>query len=314
MIVILAGDDNHGINKKIAEFSDKLDPKWKSCNYHRFCRDNLESAISCALTPAFGSPKKLVVVEDCNFKQLDESTMSSIELLPKIPTQTDLVLVATALDKRLKIVKSLLALGKLIEFNLIPPWRTDEIADSIQTHAISLNLAISTNAARYLAEAIGNDTARIESALKLLATYADGEKLGIRFVSELVLSQNQNSLQLGDAIRQADCTRVLTLLDSLLGRGESPLVICRTLQTQFRTWLWVKAAASSGIQQDAEIAKICHISNPKRVYFLKNDVQATPTKSLKQAVNLLLDLEMVIKLGYSREFVLYRLLEITKLF
>ncbi len=315
MITVLVGDDERRINNSIAKFSEKLDLQWKSCNYHRFPFAELDSAATCALSLPFGTgASKLVVVEGCNFNQLDESAKGSLEMLPMIPTDTHLVLVAKSLDKRLKVVKSLLATARVIECNLILPWRTDEIARSIQSQARNLGLNLGTDAVTYLAEAIGNDTARAESELKKLATYAGGQKLTLKEVYDLVPEQTQSSLQLADAIRNGDVEQVRSLLTELSNRAEPPLIICRTLQTQFRTWLWVKTTIASGIRQDWEIAKVCQINNPKRVYFLKNDVAAMSIKSIARAISRLLDLELALKQGYSYLLMLTRLLEIALLF
>jgi DNA polymerase-3 subunit delta len=84
------------------------------------------------------------------------------------------------------------------------------------------------------------------------------------------------------------------LLLELLAIGTFPLAICATLIAQFRTWLWVKAAIVGGVKQDAEIARICQIANPKRVYFL--------------------DLEVSLKLGGKGDSMLPAILAIAQLF
>jgi len=316
MITILAGDDNYKIQEKVKKLSAKLEPSWKVCNYHRFAGEELEKAINCALTPAFGSSgNKLVLVEDCNFKQL-QLDKSDLEALLKIPPKTDLVIIANSVDRRLKIVKSLLAIAKLIEFNKFLPWKTDEIANSMRSAAKARGLSLTSEVSDYLALAIGNDTARAYSELEKLAIYAgrDNKKLTLALVQALVPEQTQSSLQLADAVRRGQTARVLSLLKDLETQANPPLVICRTLQTQFRTWLWVKAALASGIKQDSQIATSCQIANPNRVYYLRQDVAAISLKSLSQALTALLELEIALKNSYSNLVVLCCLLDITRLF
>ena len=316
MITILTGDNNHKIGNHVKELVEKLEPAWRDCNYHRFPADALDKAMNCALTLPFGNVDsgKLVVVEDCNFKQL-QLEKPELESLSNIPPKTELVLVASSIDKRLKIVKSLLTVARLIEFNTPPPWQTGEIASSLQAEAKAIGLPLSTEVRDYLAEAIGNDTARAEKELQKLAVYASGNKLTLAEVRSLVPEQTQSSLQLADAIRRGQTSRVQTLLKDLENQATSPpLVICRTLQTQFRTWLWVKAAIASGIKQDSLLASSCQIANPKRVYYLKQDVAAIPLKSLSEASSALLNLEVALKSSYSSLTVLCCLLDITRLF
>lgn len=316
MITVLIGDDNYAIKKKIASLLKELDPRWKSLNYHRFPGSNLAEAIDCAMTLGFGTKQnKVIVVEEVAFSKLGEETIKVFELLPKIPSSTHLILVAPSIDRRLKIAKALNQHSTLIECNLAPPWRTDLIAESIATQAKAIKLALNEESVYYLAEAIGNDSCRAESELKKLAIYSTFNQLTTRVIKELVPSQTQNSLQLAEAMRKNDPQKAMTWLNELFARAESPLVICRTLQTQFRTWLWVKAAITSGIKQDVEIAKFCNLGNPKRVYFLKQEVAKTTIKSLTLTQQTLLDLEVALKQGESpTQVMLPYILNITKLF
>ncbi|MGA7932868.1 MAG: hypothetical protein WCA35_04755 [Kovacikia sp.] len=70
-----------------------------------------------------------------------------------------------------------------------------------------------------------------------------------------------------------------------------------TLLTQFRTWLWVKSALASGIQNNTEIAQLCNVGNPNRLYYLRQEVATMPLRTLIQVVTKLVDLEMSIKQG-----------------
>jgi len=315
MITLLIGDDQYAIKKKLTSFKSALDPAWTTFNYHRFPQSSLSDAIDCALTIPFGTLKaKLIVVEDCNFKQFDDEMLKTLSLLPQIPANSHLVFVAPSFDKRLKVSKFLISHAMLLEFMLIPPWRTDLIAQSISSQAKSLKLLLDTNTVDYLAQAIGNDLTRAESELQKLAIYGEGRRLTNAEVQTLVPSQTQNSLQLAEAIRENNARKAITLLNELLARAEFPLVICATLSTQFRTWLWVKAAIVSGVKLDGEIAKVCQIANPKRVYFLKKEVAPTSELALAQAVTLLLELEVSLKLGAKADFMLSSILTIARLF
>lgn len=315
MISLLVGDDVHAINKKLSDFKKSLDPAWINFNYHRFQASALEEAIDCALTRTLGREKgKLVVVEECNFKQFTEEALKILQLISQVPEQTHLVFVAPTIDKRLKVSKFLLAQGKLFEFDLIPPWRTDLITKSIGTQAKGMGLSLDRNIIEYLAGAIGNDSARAEAELHKLASYSNGGKLSVEEVRSLVPSTTQNSLQLAEAIRENNPKRAVNLLQELLEKETFPLAICATLITQFRTWMWVKTAIVGGVKQDTEIARICQIANPKRVYFLKREIASTPMKSLSSAVSMLLDLEAALKLGQKEDFMLPAILVIARLF
>ncbi|HEY9825342.1 MAG TPA: hypothetical protein V6D19_07835, partial [Stenomitos sp.] len=70
-----------------------------------------------------------------------------------------------------------------------------------------------------------------------------------------------------------------------------------TLIKQFRTWLWVKLMVVAGERDERAIAKAADIANPKRIYFLTQDVSTIAVSQLQQALSLLLDLEVALKQG-----------------
>lgn len=321
MIVLLTGDDQHAIQEQLNQYKAEIDAQWLTLCYHRFPADHLDRAISVARTRSLTGGKKLVIVENCHLKQWGDTELETLQQLVQMPEFTILVFVATNVDKRLKIYKHLVKYAKLIEFPLIPPWRTDliekalaKLAAGIATQAKKIKLVLSKNAVEYLAEAIGNDMTRAATELRKLHIYGNGRQLELAEVKELVPCHTQNSLQLASAIRQRESNQVLHLLDDLLSRSEPLMVIVATLLTQFRTWLWVKSAIVSGIKKDSELAQLCSISNPNRIYYLRQEVADTSINALAKAVTMMLDLEMSIKTGAESKDLLLIILSVSRLF
>ncbi|MEA5468579.1 DNA polymerase III subunit delta [Spirulina sp. 06S082] len=312
MIAILVGDDRYAIEREIAAYQSRVSSQWRHFNIHRFSSNALESAIACARAAAFGDGRKVVVVEECNFKQFGETGLELLQCLGQLPDTTDLIFVASAIDKRLKVSKHLLKFGKLKEFAKIPPWRTDLIAAAIGTQAKELNLHLGRDVVNYLADAIGNDTMRVESELQKLAVYASGDRLTKVQVRGLVPCMTQTNLQLAASLREGKALEMAGLLEELLARGVYPLAIAATLVTQFRTWLWVKAALQGGMRKDGEIARLCGIGNPKRLYFLRREVEGVSLRSLSHALTRLLDLEVVLKRGAKANEILPVILQIVR--
>lgn len=314
MIVLLTGDDQHAIQEQLKQYKAEIDTQWLTLCYHRFPADRLDRAISVARTCSLTGGKKLVIVENCHLKQWGDTELETLQQLVQVPEFTILVFVASNVDKRLKIYKHFVKYAKLFEFSLIPPWRTDLIEKAISTQAKKIKLVLSKNAVEYLAEAIGNDMTRAATELRKLYIYGNGRQLELVEVKELVPCQTQNSLQLASAIRQGESNQVLHLLDDLLSRSEPLMVIVATLLTQFRTWLWVKSAIVSGIKKDSELAQLCSISNPNRIYYLRQEVANTSINALAKAVIIVLDLEMSIKRGAEAKNLLPTILSVSRLF
>ena len=314
MIVLLTGDDQHAIQEQLKQYKTEIDAQWLTLCYHRFPADRLDRAISVARTRSLTGGKKLVIVENCHLKQWGDTELETLQQLFQVPEFTILVFVATNVDKRLKIYKHLVKYAKLFEFPLIPSWRADLIEKAIATQAKKIKLVLSKDAVEYLAEAIGNDMTRAATELRKLYIYGNGRQLELAEVKELVPCQTQNSLQLASAIRQGESNQVLYLLDDLLSRSEPLMVIVATLLTQFRTWLWVKSAIVSGVKKDSELAQICSISNPNRIYYLRQEVANTSINALAKAVTMMLDLEMSIKRGAESKDLLPVILGVSRLF
>src|SRR4028119_861860 len=313
MISILIGNDTYAIEREVEKFKTQTHALWRDFNIHRRNASSLDAALSAAASVPFGGGNKLIVVENCDFKQFGEMGLELLQILPQLPGTTHLVFTAAVIDKRLKVVKHLLQFGKLKEFTLIPPWRTDLIESAIATTAKQMNLSIARDAVSYLAVAIGNDSARMVCELEKLAIYTDGERITKEAAKALVPATTASSFQLAEALLRGQSLVVIKVLDELLSRAEFPLAIIATVQTQFRTWLWVKATISSLHRSDSEIASMCGISNPKRLYFLKQEVKQVSANCLSRSLSILFDLEIALKTGEKPDSMLPALLRITQL-
>jgi DNA polymerase-3 subunit delta len=313
MISLLIGNDTYAIEREVENFKTQAHPLWRDFNIHRFDASSLDAALSAAASVPFGGGNKLIVVENCDFKQFGEMGLELLQILPQLPGTTHLVFTAAVIDKRLKVVKHLLLFGKLKEFTLLPPWRTDLIESAIATTAKQMNLSIARDAVSYLAVAIGNDSARMVCELEKLAIYTDGERITKEAAKALVPATTASSFQLAEALLRGQSLVVIKILDELLSRAEFPLAIIATVQTQFRTWLWVKATISSLHRSDSEIASMCGISNPKRLYFIKQEVKQVSANCLSRVLSILFDLEIALKTGDKPDSMLPVLLRITQL-
>ncbi|MEO0949453.1 MAG: hypothetical protein AAFY11_15175, partial [Cyanobacteria bacterium J06641_5] len=97
--------------------------------------------------------------------------------------------------------------------------------------------------------------------------------------------------------RDREVTTALATITSLLDRNEPPLRVVATLVGQFRTWLAVKLAIANGIESDRELAAAAEIANPKRLYFLRQQLRHCSGQQLANALPVLLSLELALKRG-----------------
>jgi DNA polymerase III subunit delta len=305
-VILYWGDDDFAIAKAVnAIQKSAIDPAWQSFNYEKITPDREDAAISAleaAMTPPFGTGKRLVWLVDPTLMQhCSEQLLAELErTLPQIPDPTLLLLTSkNKPDGRLKSTKTIQKYANVQEFSLIPPWKTEEISQRVQIVAKELGLKVTPDAVQLLAESVGNNTRQLYLELEKLQLLAGGEGQQIDrvMVASLVVANTQNSLQLAAAIRQGDVGTALHLVSELLNHNEPALKIVATLVGQFRTWLWVKMLLEAGEKDDRVIATAAGLSNPKRLFFIKQELQATTADRLAASLPKLLDLEFQLKRG-----------------
>jgi DNA polymerase III subunit delta len=313
-IYLYWGEDDFAISRAVAVLRDRtLDADWASFNFDKISPDQSDAivqALNQVMTPPFGMGSRLVwLVETTLCQRCPDDVLSELErTLPVIPDTTVLLLTTSSKpDGRLKSTKLLQKHAEIREFSLIPPWKTDQLIQQVRQTAQDVGVKLTNTAVQMLAEAVGNDTRQLFSELEKLRLYGSNTKqaLGEEAIATLVTTSTQSSLQLAGAIRQGDTARALTLIADLFRRNEPALKIIKTLVGQFRTWLWVKLMLESGERDEREIARAAEVSNPKRIYFLQQEVKPLSLTQLQQAIAILMDIEVGLKQG-AEEIALFQ--------
>jgi DNA polymerase-3 subunit delta len=305
-IYLYWGSDEFAIAQATGVLRDRvLHPAWESFNFDKITADQpeaLNQALNQAMTPPFGEGGRLVwlvnttVCQKCPEDQLLELDRT----LPVVPETTTLLLTTSNKpDSRLKSTKLLQKYAEVRDFSLIDPWKTDLIAKNVRQTAQEVGLKLSAEAIDLLVEAIGSDTRRLHTELEKLRLYAGASKRSLTDadVASLVMATTQSSFKLGTAIRTGQTGEALELVAELLRQNEPALRIVSSLVGQFRTWLWIKVMLEAGERDDLAIAQAAEIGNPKRLYFLKQEVKQLSLNSLLQTLPLLLELEASLKRG-----------------
>ncbi|WP_392407991.1 DNA polymerase III subunit delta [Chlorogloeopsis fritschii PCC 9212] len=306
-IYIYWGEDDFAIEKAVTALRDRiLNPSWTTFNYTAFPPEQSDATIAGlnqAMTPPFGAGGRLVwLVNSTLCQHCPENVLSELtRTLPIIPEESFLLLTSrTKPDERLKSTKLLKKFAvEFREFPLIPPWKTELLLQSVQQAAQFVGVKLTPGAAQMLAEAVGNDTRLLYNELEKILLYADGNNKpqDTDTVAQLVRNTSQNSLQLAAAIKTGDTAKALAILADLINACEPSLRIVATLIGQFRTWLWVKIMMESGEKNPQAIAQAAEVSNPKRIYFLQQEVKYLSVEQLIACLPLLLELEVSLKQG-----------------
>lgn len=308
------GDDDFALQKAIHDLRQRtLDEAWASFNYDVISADTANSptqALNQAMTPPFGQGQRLVWLQNTSLGQrCPEAVLAEFErTLPQLPDTTVLLLTsATKPDGRAKFTKFFKAQGEIREFATIPPWKTDQIRQQVVSVAQARKLALEPATVDLLAEAVGSDTRQLHLELEKLALYWGSRLHPIppAVAAELVTVSTQTSLKLAQALKQGDTPTALALVNDLLDRNEPALRIVATLVSQFRLWLWLKVLIQAGVQSDTEVAAAAEVANPKRIYFLKQEVRSLSLTQLHRSLPLLLELESDLKQGRDERATLH---------
>jgi DNA polymerase III subunit delta len=311
-VYLFWGDDEFRLQNAVKALEDRvLIPTWKSFNYDKVegsgsaGGESLIQGLNLAMSLPFGQGDRLIWLVNPPLSGQDSTSfLAELErTLPALPPSSHLLFTYTGKpDGRSKITKILQQQGIVEEFVLAPTWKTDVIQKTVQQTAQQLKLPITEGAVELLAEAVGNDTRQLFSELeklKLYATQPDGsvQTVDPTMVKALVQNTQQSSLELANVARQGLPEKALGILDDLLRHNEPPLRISATLIRQFRTWLWIKLMQVAGERDERVIAKAADIANPKRIYFLSQDVRSVSVTQLQQTLGILLELEAALKQG-----------------
>ncbi len=300
------GEDEFTLQKAVTSLRDRiLDPQWSSFNYSQLAPEQPNAVIEAldrVMTPPFGSGSRLIwLVNTTICQHCGEDVLTELKrTLPVVPDTSVLLLTSRSKpDGRLKSTQLLQKYASFEEFSLISPWETKQLLQQVQKAAASVGVKLTQRSVELVVESVGNDTRQLYSEMEKLQIYAGDNRqpLDVDVVAELVRGNNQNSLQLAAAIRSGDVSKALLLVAQLIDRNEPGLKIVATLIGQFRTWLWVRLMMNDGERSDRAIALAAEVSNPKRIYFLQQEVKQVSLGQLVSTLPLLLELEVSLKQG-----------------
>lgn len=300
------GDDDYQISQAVKKLINTyVDPMWRDFNYIKInATGDLEvmDGLNQAVTSPFGMGGRLTWIADTTIAQrCSDSLLIELErTFNYLPVDSYILFTASNKpDGRAKSTKLIQKYAKVLEFSLIPSWKPDAIAQLVRQAAAEIDLKITSDGVDLLVDAIGNDTRRLTMELQKLqlSHYGKTKPISAKEIDALVQVSAHNSLQLATAIRTANISQSLSLLGELIRNNEVGLRICATLVGQFRTWLLIKLMQESGERDDKAIAEAAEISNPKRIYFLKQEVQGLNSQKLMRSLSILLRLEADLKHG-----------------
>ena len=319
-IHLIWGDDYEASNREIENIIKKvIDPVWKSFNYSQIDGNDPKQnfrALEEIQSAPLGNGGRIVLVrrsQFCNGSSVDLANKieQSIKL---IPDNTHLILNnSNKPDKRLKNTK---LIQKYIEsntfseeksFTLPLPWDLNGQRKLVKKIAERLNLKMNNETIDLIVESIGNDSSLIHTELQKISLLSEAnneifnknksQEISYELVKKIIKNNSTNALEIADLLLKGERTIALNKIKSLIENGEPALRLITTLTGQSRGWIWVNLLDGEGNQDVKEIAKLAGITNPKRIFIIRKQIQGKSLETLLELMKKLLKIEASIKSG-----------------
>ena len=316
-IQIIWGNDLKAQNTFIQEFIDKKVSKiWKEINFTNLNGDNdeqINKAFEEVLTPPLGDGSRVVILKNNPmFSTKNESLRIKFEKIYRnIPNNSYLVLQNSKKpDSRLKCTKFI---QKLIKENLaseksflLPEiWDYEGQKRYLENAANKMHIKLDNHAAELIIDAVGNDSYKLLNELAKAKIYLTAlkndseEQLFLKSVDvkKIFNDNHSNIFKIIDLLLNKKIEKSLIEINFLLQKGEPPLRLNSGLISQIRIHTIVKISTVSGEENIKSICDLANISNPKRIFFIKNKIKNTSQEYLINLMRSLLKIQSLLKKG-----------------
>lgn len=249
-----------------------------------------KTIIGACETPPFLGTRRLVILQDFDFKK---SAPLLAKALADLPEYTTLLILSAKADSRTVLFKAIKTHGQVLEFSVLKPA---EFKNWLGKIVREKGLQIESAALECLATfTLGNCEAAM-SEIDKLKTYAGEEKIARRDVETLVHPDLHTSVfRLTDSIGERRHRDALTSLQDLVNRGENLVQIFFMIVRQFRLLITIQALLVQKLSPN-EIAKQLKV-HPFVVQNTLRQVRNFSYEELHHAYQKLLVIDTAVKTG-----------------
>lgn len=215
-----------------------------------------ETVLSALRTVPMLGGRPLVIIRDGEYltKEGKKALLESLQSYIQAPLDSvTLVIAATKIDGRSKLMQQAAKTGTVVECKKM---YDDKLPSWVGMEVKGRGRQISFEAAKFLAEMVGNDLGQLVGSIERLILYVGDRKLiELKDVEEAVTETHQRDIfELTDAVGQRRLSRALSYLHNLIENGQPPPLILHMLARHFR--ILSKAREVEGRMTDrSEIAR-----------------------------------------------------------
>lgn len=261
---------------------------------------SVESIYDTFTTLPFMSPYRVLVINDSMLINTGrkEDTEKMTNYLEQIPDSSIIIFLESQIDKRSKLYKKLIKIGRTIEFTT--PIES-ELVKWVSNTLKKSNKTISYENAVYLLHVVAHNMDSILLELNKLIDYKDvSSEINKEDIDLICIKSLEIKIfDLVDAVANKNINQALNIYNNLLLMKEQPIMILSMIARQFRLVLECKKLKSSGSSTN-EISNILDL----RSFIVSNCLKQSNNFTLKDLVNALrecLQADIDIKTGRKND-------------
>lgn len=309
-IQVIWGDDTNSCDKEIEKIiNQNVSESWVNLNLSKFNGEEsnqVHQALDEMQTPPLGEGSRVILVKNNPiFNSKDNAIINKFELNAiNIPSSTYLILLNTQKpDARLKTTKILHKLikngnAKEISFELPSTWDKENQKNYIENIAKDMNIALDINTPEAIIESIGLDSKGLYNELEKASIYLKAKNeliLTVEHVKEIFNGHQSNIFKIIEFLLKNEINESLKEIQNLIIKGEPALRLNAGLISQIRIHTVISLMGND--KDLIKISNLAGISNTKRIFYIRRNVQNCSPNFLINLMSKLLKIESLLKKG-----------------
>ena len=251
---VIYGENTYLIEKKVKNIKKNFGEIIQGINYVVIEQNSLENIIPELQTPAFGYPKKLIVVKNCDLlkKELKTKKTKNMEVAQKIAEYieenhqelqetTRLLIIEESVDKTNSLYKMIEKYGEAKEFKEL---NIVELGQTLKSICSAYKVNIDNETIKYLIETSGTSMQELINEIRKLIEYAGTNgTIDKKAVDLLAIPKIEAVIfDLTDSLGSKQIGKALETLRNLIYNKEPIQKILITLYNHFKKLYLVKLA------------------------------------------------------------------------
>ena len=304
---VIYGENTYLIEKEVKNIKKNFGEIIQGINYVAIEQNSLENIIPELQTPAFGYPKKLIVVKNCDLlkKELKTKKTKNMEVAQKIAEYieenhqelqetTILLIIEESVDKTNSLYKMIEKYGETKEFKEL---NIVELSQTLKSICSAYKVNIDNETIKYLIETSGTSMQELINEIRKLIEYAGTNgTIDKKAVDLLAIPKIEAVIfDLTDSLGSKQIGKALETLRNLIYNKEPIQKILITLYNHFKKLYLVKLAQ----KENTNITEVLNLKPNQTFLTTKYKKQSGyfEEKQLREILEELINLDIQSKSG-----------------